>query len=135
MRKDVSILFCLFLIAFASPALPQAKQPPKEQAKDVNITGVWVLAMQTPNGATPNDAAFTQEKEALKVAMSGPQGMPMNGTGTVKGGVVQWSAPVNGPNGALTIAYTGKIDGEKMSGDAQVGDFGSFPWSAMRKKT
>lgn len=138
MRKNVAVLFWFFLIAFAIPALPQAKEPvkepPKEQAKDINITGAWDMTTQTPNGDMPGEATFTQEKEALKVSMSGPQGMPMTGEGTVKDGVVQWSTTISTPNGDFTLFFKGKLDGEKMSGEVQAGDFGSFTWFATKKK-
>jgi hypothetical protein len=138
MHKNVSILFFVFLLALAIPALPQAKEPvkepAKEQAKDINITGVWDMTTQTPNGDMPGEATFTQEKETLKVSMTGPQGMPMTGEGTVKEGVVQWSVTISGPNGDFTILFKGKIDGEKMSGEVQAGDFGAFTWFATKKK-
>jgi hypothetical protein len=134
MHKDVSILFGAFLLAFAIPSWPQAKEPVKEQAKDINITGPWDMMTQTPNGDMPGEATFTQEKETLKVTMSGPQGMPMTGEGTVKEGVVQWSVTFSGPNGDFTIFFKGKIDGEKMSGEVQAGDFGAFTWFATKRK-
>ena len=137
MRKYVSILFWFILFASAIPALPQAKEqvkePPKEQAKEMNITGAWDMTTQTPNGDYPSEATFTQEKEALKVSMSGPQGA-IAGEGTVKDGVVQWSITFNGPNGDFTLVFKGKIDGEKMSGEVQMGDFGSAAWFATKKK-
>ncbi len=137
MRKNVSILFWFFLFAFAIPALPQAKEPvkepPKEQAKEVNITGVWDMTTQTSNGDYPSETTFTQEKEALKVSMSGPQGA-IAGEGTVKEGVVQWSITISGSNGDFTLLFKGKIDGEKMTGEVQMGEFGSSTWFATKKK-
>ncbi len=134
MRKNISILFWLFLIAFAIPALPQAKEPPKEQAKDVNITGAWDMTTQTPNGDMPGEVTFTQERETLKVLMADRQGVPRTGEGTVKDGLVQWTLTISGPNGDFTIFFKGKIDGEKISGEVQAGDFGTFTWFATKKK-
>jgi hypothetical protein len=138
MRKNLSILSVVFLLAFAAQALAQAKEPVKEpvkeQPKEVNISGAWDMVTQTPNGDRPGEATFTQEKETLKITMSGPQGMPMTGEGTVKEGVVQWSVTISGPNGDFTIFFKGKIDGEKMSGEVQAGDFGAFTWYATKKK-
>jgi len=138
MRKYMWVLFFISLVALALPALPQAQEPgkgpPKEQAKDSNITGVWDMITQTPDGDRPGEATFTQEKETLKVTMSGPQGVPMNGEGTVKDGVVQWTTTISTPNGDFSIFFKGKIDGEKMSGEVQAGDFGTFTWTATKKK-
>ncbi len=138
MRKTIPFLFCLFLLALAIPALPQGqapqKDPPKEPPKEVNVTGAWDITTQTPNGDMPGEITFTQDKESVKISMTGPQGMPMNGEGTVKEAVIQWSVTLSGPNGDITIFFKGKIDGEKMSGEVQAGDFGSFTWFATKKK-
>ncbi len=138
MRKYAAIVFCVLLIVYAVPAFSQAqqpvKEPPKEQAKDVNISGTWDMTTQTPNGDMPGEVTFAQEKEVLKVTMSGPQGNPMSGEGTVKDGAVQWSLTFNGPNGDFTVVFKGKVDGEKITGDVQAGDFGSFPWVATKRK-
>ena len=138
MRKNVLILFGVILMAFAASARPQAKdpvkEPPKEQSKDVNITGAYDMVTQTPNGDMPGEATFTQEKETLKVTMTGPGGMPLSGEGTIKEGVVQWSVTISGSNGDFTIYFKGKVDGEKISGEVQAGDFGTFTWFATKKK-
>ena len=133
MRKNVLILFGMVLLVMAATAL--AQEPVKEQVKDTNITGVWDMVTQTPNGDMPGEVTFTQEKETLKVSMTGPQGMPMSGEGTVKEGQAQWTITISGPDGnSFTLAFKGKIDGEKMTGETQAGDFGTFTWTATKKK-
>jgi len=133
MHKGVLILLGMVLLVVASAAL--AQEPVKEPAKDVNITGVWDMVTQTPNGDMPGEVTFTQEKETLKVSMTGPQGMPMSGEGTVKGGAAQWSITITGPDGgSFTLTFKAKIEGEKMTGETQAGDFGTFTWTATKKK-
>jgi hypothetical protein len=134
MRTKIVLWACMFLLAAAIPAFPQVQDPPKEAPKDVNITGVWAFTVSTPQGEMTNDATFTQEKEVLKVVMTGPQGEPMNGQGTVKGAVAEWTVTISTPNGDFTIAFKGKIDGETMGGEIQMGDFGTAAWSAKKKK-
>ena len=138
MSGKASILFCVFLLAVAMPAAAQTqdqgKEPPKEPAKAVNISGVWDLTVQTQQGDMTNDATFTQEKETLKVSMTGPQGMALPGEGTVKEGVVQWLVTINTPQGDFVLAFKGKIDGETMAGELQMGEFGTSNWSAKKKK-
>jgi len=133
MRKNVLILFGVVLLFMAAAAL--AQEPVKEQVKDTNITGVWEMVTQTPNGDMPGEVTFTQEKETLKVSMTGPQGMPMSGEGTVKEGLAQWSITITGPDGSsFTLTFKGKIEGEKITGETQAGDFGTFTWTATKKK-
>jgi hypothetical protein len=124
----------MFLLAVAIPAFPQVKDQQKETPKDVNITGVWEMTVSTPQGDMTNDATFTQAKEELEVVMAGPQGEPMNGKGTVKGAVVEWVVSISTPNGDFSIAFKGKLDGEKMAGDMQMGNFGTASWSAKKKR-
>ena len=134
MRKIVPILFWVLLLALAvSVASPAAAQE-KEQPKPANISGVWSLTISSPQGEQTNDATFAQEKETLKVTMTGPQGMTLEGQGTVKEGVVEWTVSIDTPNGTFTIVFKGKVDGDKMAGEAGMGDFGSMPFTAIKKK-
>ncbi len=66
--------------------------------------------------------------------MPGPQGMEMKGEGTVKDKDVEWTVTVSAPMGEFVLVFTGKVDGETMSGEVQMGDFGSAPWTAKKKK-
>jgi len=138
MKKYMPVLFAVVVLAFTVPVMSQTKdpvkEPPKEPVKEINISGVWEFTMQTQNGDMVSDVTFTQEKETLKVNMAGPQGMPLTGAGTVKEGVAQWSVTISGSNGDFTISFKGKIDGEKMSGEVQMGDFGTSSWSGIKKK-
>jgi hypothetical protein len=133
MRKRVPLMSLGLLLAIAVGAWAQEPAKPPA-ATDVNITGVWEMTVATQQGDRVNDATFTQEKEALKGVLTGPDGSPIEGTGTVKEGVVQWTVTFDTPNGAFTIAFSGKIDGEKMAGEIQMGDFGTANWSAKKKK-
>jgi hypothetical protein len=104
-------------------------------AAAVDISGVWEMTTtQTPQGDMTADATFVQDKETIKVSMTGPQGMEMKGEGTVKGQDVEWTVTISGGMGEFVLVYKGKVDGETMSGEVQAGDFGSFPWTAKKKK-
>jgi hypothetical protein len=139
MKKVSSILFLMFSLVFLIPAMAQAQEPQKEPAKEppkeVIISGLWDMLTQTPQGDLPGEANFTQDKETFKISMTGPQGMPLSGEGTIKEGNLQWAVTINTPNGELTVNFRGKVDGEKMSGEVQAGDFGTFPWSATKRKS
>jgi hypothetical protein len=129
MRKSVLILFAVFLLAVVFPVLPQEK----EQPKSIDISGAWDMVVSTPQGDMPSDATFTQDKETLKVSLTGPQGT-IAGEGTIKEGAVQWTITISTPQGDFSLLFKGKVDGDKMSGEVQMGDFGSSTWSATKKK-
>jgi hypothetical protein len=102
--------------------------------KPADIGGVWEMTTQTPQGDMTADATFVQDQEKIKFTMAGPQGMEMAGEGKVTGKDVEWSVTISTPQGDFVLTYKGKVDGETMSGDVQAGDFGSFPWTAKKKK-
>ncbi len=138
MRKSMSVLFWVFLLAIPICGFPQnqdpAKTPPQEKAKETNISGTWEMVLQSPQGEMPpSDATFTQDKESLKVTMSSSRGS-VSGEGTVKDGAVQWSITISGSQGDFTIVFKGKVDGDKMSGEASLGEYGTLTWTAKKKK-
>jgi hypothetical protein len=130
MRKSVPILSAVFLLVVVFPILPQEK----EQPKSVDISGAWEMIVSTPQGDMPSDATFAQDKETLKVSMTGPEGQVISGEGTIKEGVVQWIVTISTPQGDFSLVFKGKVDGDKMSGEVQAGDFGAMNWSATKKK-
>jgi len=103
-------------------------------ATAVDVNGVWELTMQTPQGDMTADATFVQDKEAFKFTMPGPQGMEMNGEGTVKDKDLEWTVTVSTQMGEFVLVFKGKVEGETMSGEVQMGDFGTAPWTAKKKK-
>ena len=134
MRKVLPTLFIVLLITLAVPALSLAAGQDKEPSKAVNISGVWSMTITAPQGEQTNDVTFAQDKETLKVTMTGPNGMTLEGPGTVKDGAADWAVSIETPNGTFTIMFKAKIDGDKMEGLAAMGDFGSMPFTAVKKK-
>jgi len=103
-------------------------------AKPAQIGGVWELTMQTPQGDMTADATFVQDSDRFKFTMPGPQGMELAGEGTVKGKDLEWTVLISGGMGEMTLTYKAKVDGETMTGEVQAGDFGSFTFTAKKKK-
>jgi hypothetical protein len=132
MCKKMGVLLGLFTLAVTISILPQAKGQAKDKTKDVNISGVWELTWATNNRTA--DVTFIQEKEALKVTIKPPQEDGTTGTGTIKANVVEWSMTVSGPQGDFKLLFKGKVEGDTMSGEAQMGDTGTYNWTAKKKK-
>ena len=130
MRKTSSILAVAAVLALTLPVLAQAPAP----QKTVDVSGVWLVTMQTPQGEMTQEATFTQDKEALKVSMTSPMGTDMKGEGTIKGQDLQWTLTISTPNGDFALGFKAKVDGDSMSGDIQMGDFGSSTFTAKKKK-
>ncbi len=122
MSKNYSIFsFCILLLLVISLS-----------AQDENVTGDWEMTITTPRGERTQDVNFKQEGEKLTVIMQGRRG-EVTAEGTVKGNEIEWTITRSTPRGEFAITYTGKIEGDTMSGEVQMGDFGSSEWKAKKK--
>jgi hypothetical protein len=101
-------------------------------AQDVNVTGDWEITTQSPRGERTSDIHFEQDGESLTVTMQ-LMNEEVTAEGTVKGNKIEWSVTRSTQRGEFTISYTGTIDGDSMSGEAQMGDFGAMEWTAKKK--
>jgi hypothetical protein len=121
----------LALILLAAPLAAQTAP----QAKPADVAGLWELTTQgTPQGDMTADATFVQDGDKFKFTMAGPGGFEMTGEGTVKGQDIEWTVTISTPQGDFALTYKGKVDGETMTGEVAAGDFGSFPFTAKKKK-
>jgi len=131
-----NLLVALFVVVLAVGALQAQTAPAKPaEVKPVNVAGTWELTITgTPQGDMTGDATFVQENDKIKFTMAGPGGFEMAGEGTVKGQDLEWTVVISTGQGDFSLTYKGKVDGETMTGDCQAGDFGSFPFTAKKKK-
>ncbi len=97
-----------------------------------NVSGEWDFTMTTPRGEMTATAKFVQDGEKLTVTMVSERGESA-GTGTIKGADLEWTITRDTPRGQFTITYKGKVEGNTMAGEAQMGDFGSAEWKATKK--
>lgn len=131
-----NLLVALFVVVLSVGALQAQTAPAKPaELKPADVAGTWELTITgTPQGDMTGDATFVQENDKIKFTMAGPGGFEMTGEGTVKGQDLEWVVVISMPQGDLSLTYKGKVDGEAMTGDCQAGDFGSFPFTAKKKK-
>jgi hypothetical protein len=101
-------------------------------AQDVNVTGDWEMTTQSPRGERTSEVHFDQEGEKLTVTMQ-LRGEEVTAEGTVKGNKIEWIVTRSTQRGEFTISYSGTVEGDTMSGEAQMGDFGSMEWTAKKK--
>jgi hypothetical protein len=95
------------------------------------VDGTWNLTMETPMGER-------RSKLTLKTAggtLTGSQEAEGNTTeifeGTVSGDDVAWKVAITNPM-PLTLNFSGAVSGDAISGNADTGMFGSFPFQGTR---
>jgi len=124
MSKMKSPVVCALLVA-ASCTLGFSQEK-------INLTGNWEMTTSTPQGEMTADLKIVQTGDKLAVTVSNQFG-EISGEGTISGTDVEWTLSMDTPNGKLTIVHKGKVEGDTMSGEAQMGDFGTLTWKAKRK--
>jgi hypothetical protein len=131
-RKEIKMKKVYPLLAIFALALLAFSQ----SAQQVNVTGDWEITITSPERGPrpPQTISLKQEGEKLTVTMTGRQGEEIKAEGTVKGNEIEWSITRTTQRGEIKIAYKGKIEGDTMSGQVQMGDFGTSDWKATKKK-
>jgi len=124
MKKAYSLIMALGLIS--ALGLAQA-------AQTADVKGDWEITITTPRGERTSAMSIVQDGEKITVTITSSRGAS-TGEGTVKGDEISWSITRTTPQGEMTMNYKGKVTGDSMAGDVQMGDFGSAPWKAAKKK-
>ncbi len=103
------------------------------QAQGTDVSGEWDFTMKTPRGERTSVIKFVQEDEKITVTMQGLRGGEVTGEGTVRGNEIEWSVTRSTPQGDFTVTYKGKVEGDTMSGTAELGQMGTMEWTAKKK--
>ena len=96
------------------------------------VDGNWNITLSTPLG--DRDASLTLKSDGS--SLTGKQAADGNEAdivdGTVSGNDVAWKASITNPM-PLTLAFTGTVSGDTMSGEMGIGPMGSFPFTGTRE--
>ena len=92
------------------------------------IDGKWNLTIKTPMGDQTGVLTLKQEGNALTGEMSGPAGTAPIENGKVEGDTLSWHAKVTSPM-PITLEFTGKTEGDNLSGSVKLGAFGTSTFS------
>ena len=133
MKRHLSLMLAAgCLLAFAAGVAAQSQEGVK-----VDVSGTWLMSVETPNGASSASFTFKQEGEKLSGQYKGMFGeAPV--TGKVQGREVEFSIKVEFQSTELTITYTGVVEGGEMKGDVAVRGGGQElkgTWTGKRQQT
>jgi hypothetical protein len=97
----------------------------------MSVDGNWKITMSTPMGERNADLTLTSSGGTL----TGTQGADGQSgpifDGTVAGNDVAWKISITNPM-PLTLAFTGKVEGDTIGGEMGIGPMGSFPFKGVR---
>ena len=98
------------------------------------LAGKWQITMQSPMGERTDEMTIVQDGEKLEVIILSPRG-EQKYLGTIKGTDVTWSGKRQNQMGMeILVTFKGKIENDLLKGTVQMGDRGTFEWSAVRPK-
>ncbi len=99
------------------------------QAK--SVAGEWDASMNTPGGARPFKLTFKVDGEKLSGTVERSSGnVPLQGT--IKGSDINFSYLINYNGHDLELIFTGKVDGDNISGMVSFGGNAEDEWGAKR---
>ena len=125
-------LVCLVVVS-AVPAFAQETPKPPDKPATVDVTGVWDMSVETPNGPIQNVGTLKQEGEKLTGTLASQMG-EVALEGTVIGDEIKYVINIDMQGQQMSIAFAGKVDGDKMTGLFEFGGMGSAAWSATKRK-
>jgi len=98
----------------------------------MSADGTWKLTMKTPIGERKSTLALKEAGGAVTGKLTSEEG---NSTdifdGKADGDSVSFKANIKSPM-PLTLEFTGKVEGDKISGSVSASGVGSFPFSGSR---
>ena len=101
-------------------------------AAAADVTGRWIMAVETGAGSGSPTFELVQKGDALSGTYKGQLGEAQV-TGTVKGDDVTIEYKVDGPAGSLAVKYSGKTDGKTMSGKVSLGQLGEGTFTGTKQ--
>lgn len=114
-------------------ALGALALPGQTFAQDLDLSGEWLLTVESPNGTGSRDLTLVQEgNELTGEIMSSRAGGELSGT--VDGNELTFVAVVYMESGSFDITYTATVTDGVMKGTVDFGDYGSGTFTGKRKK-
>ncbi len=110
---------------------PKFQNPPRPEGQPVSIAGQWQAEMQYDRGSAIHRLVFEQDGANL---VGTHYGEYVSGdlSGSVAGNQVHFRSSQKIQGTRLFFAFTGTVEGDKMSGNVSLGEYGEARWSAQR---
>ena len=112
---------------------PKYENPPAPQAPTVNVAGQWTARIEYGLGSATHNLILEQSAEKL----SGTHEAEFDRgdlTGMVSGNMVKFQSRYRIQGQGLSYAFTGTVDGDKIAGTVNMGEYGETTFTAERHK-
>jgi L-seryl-tRNA(Ser) seleniumtransferase len=112
---------------------PKFENPPEPRAPSVTVAGQWTAKLEYGRGSAIHNLVFEQSAEKL----TGTHHAEFDRgdlSGAVSGNVVKFQSRYRIQGQSLSYAFTGTVDGDKIAGVVNMGEYGETTWTAERHK-
>jgi hypothetical protein len=132
-RMMLMVCALVLLVPGMVAAQDPPKPPPPPAQSPVDVTGVWDMLVESPQGQISVTGTFKQEGEKLTGTQASPMG-EVTLEGTVVGAEIKYQIAIDMQGQQMTIVFAGTVDGDTMSGLFDFGGMGTAPWSAKKRQ-
>jgi hypothetical protein len=110
---------------------PKFENPPVPSGEPANVAGQWVATLTFDRGSAEHTLIFEQHGGDL---VGTHQGEFVTGdlTGVVQGNQLRFRSLQKIQGQRLGYQFTGTLDGDKLSGTIDMGEYGPARWTAVR---
>lgn len=117
-----SAIFAAVLSLIVSPALAAGA-----------VTGTWDIVEETPQGEMEGVLMIEESGSGHTGSINVADQKNELQNVAVDGNEVTFDRTVETPNGNLDLSYTGTVEGDKIEGTIDAGQFGEIPFEGTRR--
>jgi len=96
------------------------------------VDGTYNIQINTPMGNQTGKLTLKSDGNSLSGSMSSDMGEQAFSGGTVTGDEFAWSMQVSSPMGDMKLDFKGSVNADEISGQVQLGSFGSADFKGTR---
>ncbi len=97
----------------------------------MSFAGTWDISIDTPMGSQNVKLTLEENGSELTGSMHSPQGDLEISDGKVDGDQASWTGSLTQPM-PITLEFKAKLEGDAISGDVNLGSFGSASFKGTR---
>jgi hypothetical protein len=97
------------------------------------VAGGWAMTLTSPQGPLDITMTLVQSVSTFTGTMTSQLGSQEISDGLITGRNLTWTSTVQVGGQSIMLNYRGEVDGNRMTGSAELGSFGSATFTAERK--
>lgn len=132
--SDSARVRAVFVDGIHYDVVPAQTRPAVASGAAAQAGGTWTVTTQSPQGSLQSTMTITQSGDSFEGTVVSEFGNATINDGAVNGRNISWSITITPPGSPpITVKYEGQLEGDRITGRASAGEFGTFPFTAQRR--